>query len=428
MTTSESQRRTALQKVLKRIVPPEQQALPSGHSTIETILEMTSSRRTARQGTTSLVLLGRKCAQLEDDPWPSDPMQSGRTPENCRWLSALAWHGLARTVRAGNRTASTFGTLGESQTTLEYWSTPVWRPDTAAVTLAVLDLLTTGNPAVARWYLETTSCGAVCQHHHPDGQATAEGTLQAPEWASMPELVHDLGAAPPAPRRARASARPPRAARTAPANRQPGVEFVASTDSVDRDFRCPCGWNERGEQHPRRHLEWSNGIPTPTAVAAHWPQDTAIAVVPTTAPAVWRQAAYRMAQLAQRDGGYDMVSFPYPGGRGQQDDANTRAVLYRCDNRIVGYLAVHDEPSAAQLNFADGHLDTTTAENIRPTVGLVFVPLHWRRRGIATALVRAAADHAACAPAELAWSLPFSNHGRALAQTVAAGSGRVWVA
>jgi hypothetical protein len=61
-------------------------------------------------------------------------------------------------------------------------------------------------------------------------------------------------------------------------------------------------------------------------------------------------------------------------------------------------------------------------------VGLIFVAYHLRRSGIGSALLRAAAEHAAIAPAELAWWTPFTDAGAAFARSVADSDGGVWIA
>jgi hypothetical protein len=87
-------------------------------------------------------------------------------------------------------------------------------------------------------------------------------------------------------------------------------------------------------------------------------------VITTAAPIAWRRLAYDLAQVVRRAGRYDFASFPAPIGRGGPDPQYTRALLR-------------------------------------------------------------AAEHAAVAPAELAWWTPLTDAGAALARSAAGPDGGV---
>jgi GNAT superfamily N-acetyltransferase len=209
------------------------------------------------------------------------------------------------------------------------------------------------------------------------------------------------------------------------------VSFMAAGPA--RPPECPCGSVGTDRRtHAKRHMQWATGAPVPASLDAAWPPDS-IAVVTTTGPAAWRRLAYELAQVARRAGGYDFASFPPPIGRGGPDPQHTRAFLYRHHDRsrgndAVGYLALSDEPTIGRYNPVTQESSDAGQGQVRPTVGLIFVAYHLRRSGIGSALICAAAEHAAVTPSELAWWTPFTDAGAALAQSVAGPDGAVWIA
>jgi hypothetical protein len=61
-------------------------------------------------------------------------------------------------------------------------------------------------------------------------------------------------------------------------------------------------------------------------------------------------------------------------------------------------------------------------------VMLVFTAFHWRQRGIAKALVHAAAQHTGAGLGGMSWMTPFTDAGKALARSCAGPDGAVWIA
>jgi hypothetical protein len=152
-----------------------------------------------------------------------------------------------------------------------------------------------------------------------------------------------------------------------------------------------------------------------------------VAVVRLTSPIAWRRVAYNLARLAQRAEGYDFPSFPPPAGRARDDQEHTRAFLYCEGPTAVGYLVAADQPTGARWDFTQEEVPPGPDHQVRPTVGLAFTCFHWRRQGIASALVRAVAQHANVPTSGLAWDTPFTEEGEALARTFAGDDGRVWI-
>jgi GNAT superfamily N-acetyltransferase len=59
---------------------------------------------------------------------------------------------------------------------------------------------------------------------------------------------------------------------------------------------------------------------------------------------------------------------------------------------------------------------------------LVFTAFHWRRHGIAKALLDAAAEHTGAGLGGMSWTTPFTEAGTALARSCAGPDGAVWIA
>jgi hypothetical protein len=207
-----------------------------------------------------------------------------------------------------------------------------------------------------------------------------------------------------------------------------GAHLAPPTDD-DLLRRCPCGWRENRassrQRHANAHLAWAMGAPIPASLP--WPAGS-VAVVHTTSPIAQRRVAYQLARSAQRAGGYDFASFPAPIGRGYLDEEHTRALLYRVGEAAVGYVALADMPTFNRWDFVPRELPPGADRQIRPAVMLAWTAFHWRRRGIAGALVRAAAEHAGVATDGLSWATPFTDDGRALARSFAGPDGGVWLA
>jgi hypothetical protein len=190
-------------------------------------------------------------------------------------------------------------------------------------------------------------------------------------------------------------------------------------DDLERD--CPCGWQGHGHLHDGQHARWSLGIPIPPGMSFDHP----IAVVDTMAPKRWRTLAYECGRLARADGGYDMVSFPHPSGDPEPSEDNLRAYLFATRSHVIGYLSADDVGNNAAWDFDPRTSSSNPDPAIRPRVGLIFVADEWRRRGVATSLVRAMAADAGIGVTDIAWQWPFSDAGQTLAQSLSPT--RVWI-
>jgi len=212
--------------------------------------------------------------------------------------------------------------------------------------------------------------------------------------------------------------RPPAPYRHRSSHAQSEVRFLPA-DNLDRP--CPCGWGGDDKRHDRQHVRWSAGIPIPSRLIFVRP----IAVIDVMAPMAWRKLAYECARIAQRDGRYDFSSFPSPSEEPEPSNVNLRAVLLATWSRVIGYLSVVDSIRNASWDFNPSSTLSYGDDTLRPQVNLIFVAKEWRRRGVATALVRAMAADAKTEVAEISWSQPFSTAGQALAKSLS--KNRVWV-
>lgn len=140
-----------------------------------------------------------------------------------------------------------------------------------------------------------------------------------------------------------------------------------------------------------------------------------------------------MARLAQRENGWDFASFDYPVRGHFSDWREHRATAYLASRRVlgetlvVGYAVVWQRTSCRRFDLAASTWSGETQQRGVATVDLVFTCQVWRRRGVGRRLVEAIAGANQVSPAALAWSSPFTDAGRALAQAVA-GSSEVLVA
>jgi hypothetical protein len=163
-------------------------------------------------------------------------------------------------------------------------------------------------------------------------------------------------------------------------------------------------------------MRWATGIPTPRTVSWYGGR---IAVVTATSPIAWRTLAYQMALLPKRENHYDFAQFSV--GNGEPAEDNLRAYLYRdeASHRVVGFVSVSDSPCNRWHPFdGDDENDSVSRDVLRPVVNVIFTAQLWRRRRVAQHLVEAIARHSGLAPEDVAWSLPFSTGGRALAQSI----------
>jgi GNAT superfamily N-acetyltransferase len=228
----------------------------------------------------------------------------------------------------------------------------------------------------------------------------------------------------------------PRHVSTRPAD---PVKFLRPTLDLRAQRTCPCGYpgGDSDPRHREAHMQWSTGFPIPKNVP--WLGED-IAVVTATSPIRARQLAYACALLPRRENHYDFASFAI--GDGTPDDDNTRAYLYRHQDRVIGFVSVYDTDRARWYPFTDdpepGPADEPGPPSSReapksvprpgdgaprPAVNVIFTAQIWRRHGVARELVRAISADAGIDLAETAWTTPFSDSGHALARSIGSGGG-----
>lgn len=205
------------------------------------------------------------------------------------------------------------------------------------------------------------------------------------------------------------------------------VEFVSHNGAPNIPDRntCECGatinTTLETRHHDRQHMDWHMGVRVPRTV--NWSHEP-IAVVSPRSPHHWQQVAHQCALVAKRAGRYDFPPFPRPTKHAIPQEPTPFAFLYHIDGRVVGYLAATHR-GGHWLHHEENETVASTDPTIRPSVDLVFVANRWRRAGIARALVTALAAHSKTSPTELAWALPFTAQGRALADSL--GHRQLWV-
>jgi len=122
-----------------------------------------------------------------------------------------------------------------------------------------------------------------------------------------------------------------------------------------------------------------------------------------------------MASVARRAGRYDFPSF----GVSREEWKKYRLTAYLAieSGFAIGYASVihvtkwqaweWDKETPNEIGRFEGAL--------RPTVNMIFVCKAWRRKGIATKIVRRVASDASLDVGEIPWGPPFTEAGKALA-------------
>jgi RimJ/RimL family protein N-acetyltransferase len=190
---------------------------------------------------------------------------------------------------------------------------------------------------------------------------------------------------------------------------------------------CPCGTGEgywshdRGSRarHANWHLEWDRGVALSSKVI--WFDSLAIVTSESSMPE--RETAYRLGRLFQREKRYDFCLVPDPRTwRTELHQVLVAVHHHTAIGLLIGYQTFRYglwDGIPARVPFSINSVDPV------PEISGIWVARSYRRRGIATALVRAFADYANLTPAELCWNVPFSDDGKALALSITPGTVRV---
>jgi GNAT superfamily N-acetyltransferase len=188
---------------------------------------------------------------------------------------------------------------------------------------------------------------------------------------------------------------------------------------------CPCGTSEYDGRdriaHAKWHLDWANGVRYPESLSY---ADDNLAVVRGTSPLSERRVAYQLALLMRREEGYDVPLLPDPvWWKGYPRWPSAYLALWR--SRVIA-LVIIGKATQWGLNRPDakGYIHFDQAEDCRAISG-IFVCASYRRRGVGRRLIEAASKRERVKPDELAWLIPLSRGGKALAQSVAGDSLRL---
>ncbi|MFC8517782.1 GNAT family N-acetyltransferase [Streptomyces sp. NPDC057257] len=188
---------------------------------------------------------------------------------------------------------------------------------------------------------------------------------------------------------------------------------------------CPCGMRledagDGDDVHRVHHANWALGVRVPKGL--NWWGD--LVVVTTQSPISWRKLAHQVARMPQKEENYDFPSWSHMGEPEVSSDSY-RAYLLKVDERIVGYLAVHDTSEHRRWDLADGSAFGVEDGTLRPRIILIWVADAYRRRGIGATLVETLATDFGCKVADVSWSTPVSPAGRRLARRLSPDG--IWV-
>jgi hypothetical protein len=204
-------------------------------------------------------------------------------------------------------------------------------------------------------------------------------------------------------------------------------EVLAAADV--RAFRrgCPCGWEEphyddrrSDRRHAPKHLQWARGVRLrgdARDAAVPVSPDPALLVIGERSPLPVRRAVYEAARLFQREQGFDFVMVDYEGRHWSDPDKLAYLAVHR--DRAVALLLLHDRDRYGHLTVRDpgGGIPYDHEGPVRTVQG-IWVAVTYRRRGVAKALVREACEREGTEPSRLAWSLPLTEGGEALARSL----------
>jgi GNAT superfamily N-acetyltransferase len=197
--------------------------------------------------------------------------------------------------------------------------------------------------------------------------------------------------------------------------------------------RCACGWSTSDialmrNAHYAWHAQWANGVFVVSAarqtLAAQGWRVTLPRILPVDprSPAPLRHIAHRAARLLQRETGDDVPVF----SQDRKDAHRPTAYLWLEGGRAIG-IAVLVESDDGWGWFderdADGRGPVTPTDR-RLRVAGVWVAGGQRRQGIASRLIERAADLERRAVDDLAWGMPLTAAGLALARSLV-GSDRI---
>lgn len=196
--------------------------------------------------------------------------------------------------------------------------------------------------------------------------------------------------------------------------------------------KCPCGWDGITRDHAYKHLYWSWGIELPETLycgpyLVDFSDDWDLWRVRPEDPSTGHKFAYRLARLAQRENGYDFPAW-YPSKKYFGEWIDKQPVLYACvvDRfypRAIAFVVVENTEHYGVWDPLDNTCNTIKfgKSEKRLKIGLVWTAFLWRRRGVATDLIRKIASIHNVQVDDLVWGVPFTEAGKALALSLTDG-------
>jgi GNAT superfamily N-acetyltransferase len=188
---------------------------------------------------------------------------------------------------------------------------------------------------------------------------------------------------------------------------------------------CECGYSRRDAHHKHYHDLWEHGEklkPLATDIVIARSGNTEVLVVPFGGRMEQRKRAQRVGWQGNRETRYDFGVYDrYSSGPSKHGfpTYEMTACLARQNGRGIGIAVLQHFTHCASLTWADFDARVRDVE-FKPlpcwTVSYVWTHRSHRRRGVASLLVRSAADYLRVPLASVAWLTPFKEGGEALAR------------
>ena len=190
---------------------------------------------------------------------------------------------------------------------------------------------------------------------------------------------------------------------------------------VECGFSYVRGLPEDERLHRRYHDEIARGIPLRASkhdqiLARVGDVDTIL--VDHRSSRSQRQLAQRIGSAANRETRFDFGVYHAEEGGAEYCDLDSHAFLLRHANRGIGFLVLRWRSPTWWYDWHTWPKNADANLPARRTVGFVWVHRAHRRRGLAASLVREAARYLGVAVSDLAWEVPMSPSGEALARSL----------
>jgi hypothetical protein len=131
-----------------------------------------------------------------------------------------------------------------------------------------------------------------------------------------------------------------------------------------------------------------------------------------------RDRAQRIGSAANRETRFDFGVYHAAEADAEYRDLDSHAFLLRRANRGIGLLVVRWRSPTWWYDWHTWPTDTDEKLPPRRTVGLVWIHQAHRRHSLAASLVRDGARYLGITVSDLAWEVPMSPSGEALARSL----------